>query len=324
MKFNLFLTSFFFFFHFLASSQMVQFYDAETKEPVSFATVSFGNGLGTHANAQGEFLFLPKQYAQIDTLYITALGYKNLTIATSNIKNKYALEQEIDKLNEVIVVSAKKRPYKKQEIKPISHNQYHDSWLQTIGSEIAVLFKKWDDKPTQISKLLLPINVKEAVDGKDIHVNTFTTLMRVKFYQNDEGLPGKELPYGTIVFVITEKENKNVFELDVSQNNIYIPQNGIFASIQVLGPADAKGQLIQTKTYNEYETPRGLKRIAISFRPLLPLTNQIAGEKTMVRRLFFNDKKWQVFDFTFNPNSVLLKKGFNNYGMGAQLLVYKE
>lgn len=310
--------------HFLASAQMVQFYDAETKEPVSFATISFGNGLGTHANANGEFLYQKKRYPEIDTLYISALGYKELTVITSEIKEEYALEQEIDKLKEVIITTTRDGKYKRREIKPNSHSEYHNSWLQTVESEIAVLFKRYTNKPTQLTTLLLPINTKEEVAGKVVQVRKFSTLMRVKFYENSNGLPGREIPYGNVVFIVTEKEKKDVYELNLLKNNIFIPENGLFVSIQVLGPTDAKGNLIQTKTYNEYETPRGLERIAISFRPLLPLTNQISGQKTLVRRLFFNDKKWQNFDYNYNPNSELLRKGFNNYGMGAKLHVFKE
>lgn len=323
MKNNL-LTISFFLTHILVSAQMVQFYDVETKEPVSFATISFGNGLGSHANANGEFLYQKNRYPEIDTLFVSALGYKELTILTSDIKETYALQQEIDQLKEVVITTKRGGKYKKREIKPISHSSYHNSWLQTVESEIAVLFTKYDNKPTQIKTLLLPVNIKEEVAGKEVSVRKFSTLMRVKFYENKDGLPEKEINFGNVVFSVTEKEQKEVFELDLLNKNIFIPENGVFVSIQVLGPADADGNLLQTKTYNEYKTPNGIERIAISFRPLLPLTNQISGQKTLVRRIFFNDKKWQPFDFNYNPNSELLRKGYNNYGMGAKLHVYEE
>lgn len=321
---NLLFSIAFLLIHVLASGQMVQFYDAETKEPVSFATISFGNGLGTHANANGEFLYQQKRYPDIDTLFVSALGYKNLTILTSDIKEAYALQQEIDQLKEVVITTKREGKYKKRELKPIAHSSYHNSWLQTVESEMAILFTKFDNKPTQITTLLLPINIKEEVAGKVVPVRKFSTLMRVKFYENDNGLPGREISYGNVVFNITEQEKKDVYELDVLKNNIFIPYNGLFVSIQVLGPTDPEGNLIQTKTYNEYQTPRGIERIAISYRPLLPLTNQISGQKTLVRRIFFNDKKWQPFDYNYNPNSELLKKGYNNYGMGAKLHVFEE
>ena len=119
-----------------------------------------------------------------------------------------------------------------------------------------------------------------------------------------------------------EEDTDQVFELDVAAYKILVPETGIFVSIQVLGPADKDGQLIQTRTYNEFETKQGITRVAISFRPLLPMTNRITGEKTFVRRVFLDDKSWHTFNIQQNPNSMLLRRGFNNYGLGAKLHIY--
>jgi hypothetical protein len=310
----------------IASSQVfgqeVRFYDSETGEPVSFATISFGNGLGTYANADGKFHFPKNLYADVDTLYISAMGYANLELLTDNLLPQYAMFPTADQLDEIILTAPRTGRFRRQEIKAISHNEYHNSWMQTVESEIAVLFRRVDNKPTQLASVLLPINVREEVSGRNIPVRQFSTMMRLKLYENNSGLPGRELPYGNIVFVVTEKEKSNIYDLDLTYLNLFIPENGIFVSIQVLGPTDREGNFIQTKTYNEYETRRGIERIAISFRPLLPLTNQIPGEKTFVRRIFFNEKQWQPFNFDYNPNSELLRKGYKNYGMGAKLHVY--
>lgn len=302
--------------------QTVTFIDVETKEPVSFATISFGNGLGTYANLEGEFHFPKKLYSDVDTLFVSALGYANLELLTNNLLPEYSMVPTADVLDEIVITAPRTGRFKRHEIKAISHNEYHNSWMQTLESEIAVLIHRIDNKPSKLATVILPINVTEEVAGKKIPLRQFSTMMRVKIYENSNGLPGRELPYGNIVFVINEKEKNKNYNLDVSQRNIFIPENGIFVSVQVLGPTDRQGNLIQTKVYNEYETPRGIERIPISFRPLLPLTNQIKGEKTFVRRIFFNNKKWQTFNFNYNPNSELLRKGYNNYGMGARLHVY--
>lgn len=303
-------------------AQSVVFLDAETNEPVSFATISFGNGMGTYANAKGEFHFPKNIYPDVDTLYISALGYANLELLTNNLLPEYAMVPTADELDEIIIIAPRTGRFRRHEVKAISHNEYHNSWMQTVESEIAVQFIRVDNKPTQLASMLLPINVREEVTGRNIPIRQFSTMMRLKLYENENGLPGRELPYGNIVFVINEKERSNIYELDISYLNIFIPENGIFVSIQVLGPTDRQGNFIQTKIYNEYETRRGIEKIAISFRPLLPLTNQIQGEKTFVRRIFFNDKQWQPFNFDYNPNSELLRKGYKNYGMGAKMRVY--
>ncbi|WP_339610091.1 carboxypeptidase-like regulatory domain-containing protein [uncultured Planktosalinus sp.] len=308
----------------LMYGQTIRFFDEETNEPVSFATISFGNGLGSYANADGEFLYQKKRYPDVDTLFVSALGYDEIIIITETIENAYALPPKIDQLKEIIISKLPDGKFKKREVEPISHNNYHNSWLQTVESEIAVLFHRIENKPTKIATLLMPINVKEEVAGKKISVRKFSTLMRVKFYENNNGLPDKEISFGNVIFTVTEKEKKEVYELDLTNKNIFIPQNGIFVSIQVLGPTDSNGKLIQTKTYNEYKTKRGIEKIAVSFRPLLPLTNKLSGKQTKVRRIFFNDKKWQAFNYDYNPNSELLRNGYDNYGMGAKLHVFEN
>lgn len=305
-------------------AQKTSFLDAETKEPVSFATISFGDGLGTFANAKGEFTFDQERYADVDSLFVSGMGYKPLAIAASSLKPEYLMKQDVDELKEVMLVVPKTGKFKRKQQKPISHSDYFKSWLPTVESEVAVRFNRVDGQSTQITTLLLPVNTEEEVQGKKQRSRPFSTMLRVQFYENQDNLPGREIPYGNIVFIITEAFDKDVFELDVESYNIFIPEDGIFVSIQVLGHADEDGILIESKKYNEIKTRQGIKKISITFRPLLPFTNELSGEQTFVRRIFFNNKKWQPFNFDYNPNSKLLLDKHNNYGMGAKFHVYQE
>ncbi len=306
------------------TGQNIRFTDNASKEPVSFATISFGNGLGSFANADGVFSFDKKRYKDVDSLFVSSMGYEDLHLSTENLLPEYTMTLEIDQLQEVVIISEKKGKFKTREIKPIPHTNYFHSWLPTVESEVAVLFQRMDDQSTKIATLLLPVNVEEAVGGKASRTRAFSTMVRAKFYANENGFPGKEINYGNVVFIITQKDTKPVFELDLENRNIFIPENGMFVSIQVLGTTDAEGALLPIKKYNEIKTPRGIQKISVTFRPLLPFTNTIAGEKTFVRRIFFNDRKWQTFNLNYNPNSELLVKGYNNYGMGAKLHVYES
>jgi hypothetical protein len=126
-----------------------------------------------------------------------------------------------------------------------------------------------------------------------------------------------------VVFSIDDNEDK-VFELDLSSKSIFVPENGLFASLQVLGYENSKGKLAQTKQYREVKTARGIQKISTSFRPLLPFTNELSGQRTYVRRIFLNNKKWQVFDKNYNKNSKLIQTGHKNYGMGAEFKVWEN
>lgn len=303
-----------------AFSQAMQVLDNESKTPVSFATISFGDGRGTFAGENGDFTFEKAKYSDIDTLFISAIGFQNQAVATQNLPPKVYLIAEASQLEEVILIAEKKGKYKKKKLKETTHTNYYNCWLPTVESEVAVFFERQEGKSSKIAQLWIPINSEKKYRKKGNL--KFSTLFRIQFYKNKNGLPGSPMIHKEIVFRVSEQDDE-MYELDLQSHEIFIPKDGLFASLQVLGYADAKGKLIQTKKYNEIETPRGIQKVSVTFRPLLPFTDALPNQKTYVRRIFFNNKKWQVFDKTYNKNSVLVKTGNVNYGMGALLHVYQ-
>ena len=295
--------------------------DATTQTPVSFATISFGDGRGTFAGADGDFRFPIEKYKDIDSLYISAIGYSQKSFSTKEIPRKILLQPEASLLSEVIVTAEKRGKFKKKKLETTTHTNYHQSWLPTVESEVAVFFEREEDKSSKIASLMLPINAEQK--GKKTTTLKYKTFFRVQFYTNDDGLPGKAYVHDKIVFIVDEVTD-GAFEVDLLPYNIFIPEDGIYASIQVLGYADSKGKLLQNKKYSEVETRRGIQKVSTTFRPLLPFSDELSGKKTFVRRIFFNNKKWQVFDVSYNKNSNLIKTGHNNYGMGALLHVYQD
>ncbi|NHF60744.1 carboxypeptidase-like regulatory domain-containing protein [Flavobacteriaceae bacterium TP-CH-4] len=301
--------------------QRIAIVDSLNQEPIPFATISFGDGLGTFADDEGIFLFSTKRYSDVDTLYISAMGYAEKAVVAALIPSTIRLRPEVSQLSEVVVSAPKEGKFKMRRKKAITHDDLFACWLPTVESEVAVFFERIDDKPTRISKLLLPINAESQYKSKG--KGDYPTVFRIQFYENDNGLPGNQIGYEEIVFAINYKEDK-VYELEVASKSIFIPETGIYASLQVLGYANKEGRLAQTKKYREVRTPRGTQKISTSFRPLLPFTKGLPNENTYVRRVFLNNKKWQVFDKTYNKNSKLIQTGNRNYGMGAAFEVYEN
>ncbi len=305
----------------------IQIQNSETKEAVSFATISFGNGNGVFADDEGTFIFTKKMYHDIDTLTITALGYKRLKIATLNLPELLPLTPSANRLEEVIIQVNPSGKFKIQKIKPIVHQDYFNCWLPTIESEIAVFFPKTTHKPTKVSKLYFPIKNEAKNWRKRKNKNTkkrpFSTLFKVHFYENENGFPGDVLSYEKIIFRVTEQKEE-VFELDIDKNNIYLPKNGLFVSIQALGYTDKRGKLLPNKKYREIKTSRGIVKISTTFRPLLPFTNKITNKNTFVKRIFLNNNKWLRYEKKNIKNSKLLTAGMNNYGIGLELKVYQK
>ena len=236
------------------------------------------------------------------------------------------MEPHVDELDEVVLRAKIDKKFNKETLKPYLDDDYFKCWLPTIESEIAVFFPNNSEKLKKISQVHFPITLEsrdwEKRKKKNADKKPFSTLFKVKFYKNDNGFPGDALTYDNIVFRATEKMG-DVFDLDVTDHDLFIPKNGFFVSIQVLGYTDAKGKLLPNKKYKEIKSKEGVVKIPTNFRPLLPFTDKVQGNHTFVKRVFINGNHWITFE-KGNLASSLLKAGLNNYGVGVTFRVYED
>ena len=301
--------------------------DVQTQDPVSYATISFGNGQGVFADDEGVFVFTERLYPDIDSLFISALGYRDFKIATANLPKTILLESQVDELDEVVVHAKINKKFKQELLKPYLDDDYYNCWLPTIESEIAVYFSNDDSKLKQISAIHFPITL-ESKDWKkrkraNVDKQAFSTLFKVKFYKNKGGYPGDVLTYDNIVFRTTEK-NGDEYILDVLDSDLVIPKDGFYVSIQVLGYTDSNGKLLPNKKYKEIKSRNGIVKIPTNFRPLLPFTNEIPQNNTYIKRVFLNGNSWIRFEKRSGIESSLLKVGLNNYGVGFSYRTFKN
>lgn len=301
--------------------------ETQTQYPVSYATISFGNGQGIFADDEGMFMFTKKLYPNVDSLFISALGYKDLKIATLNLPKTLFLETEASQLDQVTVSVKIDVKFKEETLKPFLDDDYYKCWLPTIESEIAVYFSNENSQLKKISTIYFPIAL-ESKDWKkrkrsNADKHPFSTLFKVKFYKNNNGFPGLALTKDIIVFNATEK-NGDVFELDVTNHNLFIPENGFFVSLQVLGYTDKQGKLLPNKKYKEIKSKNGTVKIPTNFRPLLPFTDKIPENRTYIKRVFLQANKWTRFEFGSGIESSLLKSNLNNYGIGLTYKIYND
>lgn len=301
--------------------------DSQTKHPVSYATISFGNGQGVFADDEGMFVFTKKIYPDIDSLFISALGFKDLHISSETVSDTLQLQPFIDELDEVVVRAKIDRKYKEETIKPYLDDDYYACWLPTIESEIAVYFKNPDTKLKKLTEIQFPIAL-ESVDWEKRHKanaekKPFSTLFKVKVYYNNNGFPGKPLSYENMAFRVTEKDG-DAYAMDVSAYDIYIPDSGFFVSLQVLGYTDDSGKLLPNKKYKEIKSRGQTVKIPTNFRPLLPFTNEIPENNTYIKRVFVNHNQWIQFKKENINDSSLLKAGLNNYGIGISYKAFKD
>ncbi|WP_353778154.1 hypothetical protein [Winogradskyella sp. 3972H.M.0a.05] len=318
---------FIFFVAFVSTNAQTFIKDSETKDPVSYASISFGDGQGIFADEEGMFIFNKKLYKDVDSLFISALGYKEAKLASENLKDTIFLEPKIDKLSEVVITVIPDRKFKTEKLKPYLDDDYYHCWLPTIESEIAVLFKNEDAREKQLTSVLFPIALESRDWKKRKRSNAdkrkFSTLFKVMFYENNGGLPGEPIVNETIVFIATEKDGDQ-HELNVADYKILIPPSGFFVSIQVLGYTHKQGKLLPNKKYKEVKTQTGIVKIPTNFRPLLPFTDEVNGARTYIKRVFINNNQWKLFKKGNGFRSSLLDQGLTNYGVGFTYKVFKE
>lgn len=315
------------FFYISFSYSQTSIKDIETNHPVSYATVSFGDGQGLFADDEGTFFFTKKLYPDIDSLYISALGYKDMALSTNSLPKTIHLKIEHDVLDEVLIHAKIDRKFKEATIKPYLDDDYYKCWLPTIESEIAVFFKTETPKLKQLSEIHFPIALESKNWGKRKRANAdkqpFSTLFKVNIYKNESGYPGEIINTSNIVFRATEKHG-DVYNLDISEHNIFIPENGFFVSLQVLGYTDKVGKLLPNKKYKEITNGNRTVKIPTNFRPLLPFTDQISQNNTFIKRVFLQRNSWVKFEKGSSISSTLLKTGLNNYGVGITYKIYKD
>ncbi|WP_299363126.1 hypothetical protein [Winogradskyella sp.] len=301
--------------------------DSITKYPVSYATISFGNGNGIFADDEGKFVFTKKIYPDIDSLFISALGFKSLSIATENLPSELVMQPKADELDQVTVTSKLNRKFKEEILKPYLDDDYYHCWLPTIESEIAVYFAKTSTKDQKLTSVTFPIALESKDWKKRKRSNSdkkaFSTLFKVQFYANNNGIPGKTLTYETIVFKATEKDG-DAHTLNVEAYDIYIPKDGFFVSLQVMGYTDKTGKLLPNKKYKDIKTKNGTVKIPTNFRPLLPFTDEIETKNTFIKRVFINGNNWVKFDKGNGFRSSLLDQDLYNYGIGISFKTFKD
>jgi len=300
--------------------------DSITQQPVSYATISFGDGQGIFADDKGSFFFTKKLYPDVDSLFITALGYKDLNIATANLPKTLHLVSVPDELETVELFFNPDQKFDEETTKPITDSDYFNCWLPTIESEIAVYFPKESQEKTRISKVTFPITTESKDWDKRKRSNaqkqTFSTLFKVKFYKNENGKPGIPLSYDTYVVRTTEKDGDS-FTLDISDRPLLVPDDGVYISVQVLGYTDNEGNLLPNKKYKEIKSGGTVVKIPTNFRPLLPFTDKWKANRTFIKRVFINNAEWSAFMQGNGIQSSLLKKGLENYGVGVTDRIYE-
>jgi hypothetical protein len=312
------------------SQEKVQFLDSETIEPIAFATVVFGDGLGGYTNENGEFTFDKKQ-----SFSVSMLGYKTLYVSETEFKNTIKLQSEPILIDEVIILN-KKRKQKIVKQKPYwSNSTWLDSYTPQIGNEIAVLIPNEKNQDMVLSKITIPVetNPMRIFDKNKnplISRDDFPyTIIRIQFYKNGNNSP-KELLYSDKIVVNVHNSNEKFKEIDLENYGIDVPENGLFIGIEFIGVTDENQKYVYMPNFRDVARDGKKMKVAQHLNICIPIDQKSKKEHSYIRYSDWNKNgekmKWQVFteEIFLKLNEDRLKhKGAANIGIGYELKVYE-
>lgn len=312
------------------SQEKVQIIDSQTKKPIGFATITFGDGLGSYTNENGEFIFEKKQ-----NFSVSMLGYKTLSVSETEFKNSIELDIEPFLIDE-IVVSNKKEKQKISKQKPYWRNStWLDSYTPQIGNEIAVLIPNEKNQDMTLSKITIPVATnpmrifdknKNPLKSRDDFPHT---IIRIQFYKNENNSP-KELLYSDRIIANVHNSKEKFKEIDLENYGIDIPENGLFVGIEFIGFSDENQKYLFVPNFRNVEQDGKKIKVAQHLNICIPIDEKSKKQNTFVRYSDWNKNgekmKWLVFTeaaFLKLNEDRQKRKGAANVGLGYELKVYE-
>ncbi|WP_445711190.1 hypothetical protein [Flavobacterium sp.] len=254
-------------------------FDKTSKEPVPYCTVlEFKNNELKNGNYSDEKGIVSINFNQNHNYEFACVGYELLRVSKI-LNDTIFLTQSTIILNEIIVTNSNKQ----KEI-GLNNLKKHKSINSHKGGEFAVYIENENKKKVKIKSVLLDISKKK----------NFTTVLKIKFYRkNANNEPDILLNNKDIIYYLKEKCNGTI-EINIDNENIELPEEGVFLGVECLGFIDRNGNFIDDR------------EMWNSFRFLLvdSTKNSTFSKNNLHSNLWFNELKERF-------NEIGIK--YNNY-----------
>jgi hypothetical protein len=218
------------------------------------------------ANENGEVAF---NYSPTDTVKISCLGFKAVSILAISILNseEIVLQPISFQLDEVRITQRQKT-----EWWGVGGNKSDLGTSVMPKGKMAIYIPNPDKKIGTINKL------RYFLSGI-IFTNEYKIPFRIHVYDvGEDGKPNKEMLPDLIM---VQSKKRKWFEIDISQYQLNIPENGFFVAMEFLSETEYKYEY-ETTTYIQKD---GSKKKGKS------MINLVIGGKTT------NDPIWSWFNF---------------------------
>ncbi|MES2487982.1 MAG: hypothetical protein V4581_18795 [Bacteroidota bacterium] len=305
----------------LFAQHKISVQDSLTQTPVPYVTVSLLNGYGIYTDANGQAIV---HDANITTVELSSIGYRTKKVTLDNISSVVYLQPEPYSIEEVVIAAATVK-HQDKVFKPKSHQNEARMAVGRVGIVYAVYIP--GSSEGFISNLALPLMKKDfvintATNDDVFKERTYKTLVKIEFLDNENGAPGPK--FSDFEQVITVGGgNPKLCEVTLDEN-IALPQNGLFVKLTILGKADDAGNMINEMPY-DVVTDRDGKQTHHwkQMQPNFPLYEVSKGQiPAYTTNAFVSDGKWKPIDkpLMFDPDEVY--NGFS-IGVGYTVIIYK-
>jgi len=232
--------------------------------PVEYCNIKIVNkDIGTYSNGNGYFTFDDNDK---DSLFISHILYKEITIAVNSIKDTIKLKSKNQFLDEIIISSNKSYTNWSKKRKDKHH------WYIQPKTEFCVLLEKYKKNET-LNEIRFPIEYLDYMKSKVVNSSIF----RINIYNNTNGNIGNIISITDNITTLTEKSNFIKFTLD---KPIEIPVNGFFIGVEFIGFIDDNGTLLLNERNNF---------IKLDFA-------STKSSKTFYSNKFINDGLWSLLE----------------------------
>jgi len=223
-------------FSFSAFSQTL-IVDSITKKPLPFATIKTKTG-GFYAGENGIF-----KYSGDEKLHISFLGYQDQNLEGGQLRDTVFMSPKTINLPEVII--------SKSTIKTIGllkTSKYSASLPISPNQEIITCaFPKEQITSSYLQKIIIPINKIKHYNKTDKLYKNARAMFRLNIYTLQNTLPYEKIfSSKPVEFIMSEREKVSI---DVSDQMINLPKEGLAFGIEMLGRVDLQGNIIPENAF---------------------------------------------------------------------------
>ena len=265
--------------------------DIETKRPISYAGIEIlENGTTIYSDGFGRFTI---GLNDDEKLKISHIGYTPMHVTKKLIGDTIFLKKQTIKIDEVVVFSGS---FKERTIGYIKKKKTL-RWHIKQQTQLATLIKYENKiKKAYIKKILIPIskNITRFKGGKFVKTSPdFQSVLRIHVYENKNEKPSRNLLIEPIL-VNCNQNTDEILKIDISNEFIEFPANGVFISVEMIGELDGQGKVIYDNN----------KRSNLpSFRYTKKNAKNIVSV-SFIKRIFGNSK-WEKIDKEHTDFSML-------------------